>query len=110
MEFKVTGLQQWALDHPVPTQYDIVLALGIIHKLEHPSIGMAWAADSASDLLCFRAPAHANRLPSGDYIIKAKHFDNTVNVPEMMRSKGFVDEGTIEGVRGESVQYWRRKK
>lgn len=110
MKFKVTYLQDWVATHPAPVQYDIVLALGIIHKMEDPAKIMEWTADAAKDLLCFRAPAWADSLPNGDYLIRSKHFPrNAVNVPELMRSKGFVDEGTFHGVRGESVQYWRRK-
>ena len=44
-------------EHLVSEQYDIVLALGIIHKLEDPNIPMRYAARSAKSLVCFRAPA-----------------------------------------------------
>lgn len=91
-------------------KYDIVLALGIIHKLHDPSVPMAFAADSCADLLCFRAPAAKGNLPKGEYVIKSKFTTNECNVPRLMRERGFVDEGTFPGVRGESVQYWRRKR
>ncbi len=88
---------------------DIVLALGIIHKLDDPNVPMAFAADCAKELLCFRAPAKVT--PEGaDYLVKSKFKDNVCNVPKLMREKGFADEGTVPGVRGEGVQYWRRKK
>lgn len=83
--------------------YDIVLALGIIHKLPDPGIGMAFAARSASDLLLFRAPAKA-----GDGIVASKHTGVECNVPKIMEDHGFFEEKLIPGVRGEAVQYWRR--
>ena len=85
-------------------QYDIVLALGIIHKLHDPGVPMRFAAQSARDLLIFRAPAKSK---SG--IIKSKHTDVTCDVNAIMESEGFVEEKKIAGVRGESAQYWRRK-
>lgn len=95
--------------NPMPPQFDIVLALGIIHKLEDPKVPMAWAARSASDLLCFRAPAR-KEAEGKDYTIKSKHGNAVCNVPKTMRNAGFFDEGVVNGVRGEAVQYWRRKK
>lgn len=84
-------------------QFDIVLALGIIHKLDDPAIPLVFAARSARSLVCFRAPAHAY-----DGVVKAKHSGKVCNVPEIMTREGFVDEKLIKGVRGEAVQYWRR--
>jgi cyclopropane fatty-acyl-phospholipid synthase-like methyltransferase len=108
MEFIGAHLGLWVDAHPEPEKFDIVLALGIIHKLEDPEIPLKWAALSARSLLCFRAPAYIEK--SGrDYLVKAKHSDNRCNVPKTMRAAGFVDEGVIPGVRGESVQYWRRR-
>lgn len=102
-------LGEYIAKNPKPEQFDIVLALGIVHKLEDPNVPMKWAAAAAADLLCFRAPAR--KEPEGaDYTIKAKHGNLVCNVPKTMRQAGFVDEGTIRGVRGEAVQYWRRKR
>ena len=86
-------------------QYDIVLALGIIHKLHDPVVPLRFAAQSARDLLVFRAPAKKY-----DGLIKSKHTDAKCNVPEVMKSEGFVEEKLILGVRGEACQYWRRVK
>lgn len=85
-------------------QYDIVLALGIIHKLHDPAIALRFAAASAKDLMLFRAPAKAT-----GGIVKSKHTDATCDVPKIMTESGFVEEQLIEGVRGEAVQYWRRQ-
>lgn len=88
--------------------FDIVLALGIIHKMHEPEQLLRWAARSALRLLCFRAPAFVE--PKGaDYIVRAKHSQAVVNVPATMRSEGFRDEGTVPGARGEGVQYWYRE-
>ena len=85
-------------------QYDIVLALGIIHKLEDPGVPLRFAAKSARELLVFRAPAKKY-----DGLIKSKFTDSMCNVPEIMAEEGFLEEQLIPGVRGEAAQYWRRK-
>lgn len=95
--------------NPEPERFDIVLALGIIHKLRDPAVPLAWAARSTADLMCFRAPARKEKVGE-DYLIKSKFSDATVNVPALMRAEGFVDEGVFNGVRGEAVQYFRRKQ
>lgn len=84
-------------------QYDIVLALGVIHKLPDPNVPLRFAAASAKNLLLFRAPAikHGGK-------VKSKHGDAMCDVNAVMSEMGFVDEKTIQGVRGEAVQYWRR--
>ena len=86
-------------------EFDIVLALGIIHKLHDPGVPMRFAAQSAKDLVIFRAPAKTY-----DGMIKSKFRDTKCNVPEIMASEGFVEEKLIPGVRGEAAQYWRRQK
>lgn len=108
MEFICSHLGDYIVGNPDPQRFDIVLCLGIIHKLDDPNIPMVWAARAASDLLCFRAPAKVERWGQ-DYLVKSKFQDATCNVPKTMREQGFVDEGTVPGVRGEGVQYWRRK-
>lgn len=85
-------------------QYDIVLALGIIHKLEDPAIPLRFAAQSARSLVVFRAPAKKY-----DGLIKSKHSDIKCDVPKIMKSEGFIETALIEGVRGEAAQYWRRR-
>tara|TARA_R110000868_G_scaffold103974_1_gene286007 strand:- start:202 stop:759 length:558 start_codon:yes stop_codon:yes gene_type:complete len=84
--------------------YDIVLALGIIHKLHDPAVPLRFAANSAKSLVLFRAPAKKY-----DGLIKSKHTEYKVNVPKLMQAEGFAEERLITGVRGEAVQYWRRK-
>lgn len=93
-------------------QFDIVLALSIAHKITDPSVLVRFAARSAKDLVCFRGPGSETlRGENGTIIAKHGHPDHgrlACNVPEVMQSEGFVLERTINGVRGESVEYWRR--
>ena len=105
VELIQSHLGQWINRHPDPEAFDIVLALGIIHKLDDPGVPLAWAARSAKDLLLFRAPAAET-----NGVILAKHTKTPCNVPEVLRRAGFRDEMKIKGVRGEAVQYWRRNQ
>jgi SAM-dependent methyltransferase len=108
MQFHCAHLDEWAAGHPQPEAFDVVLALGIIHKLHDPAVPLRFAAASARSLLCFRAPAPTSKSHAGDYVVKSKFTHHAVNVPETMRSMGFSEGETIAGVRGEAVQYWWR--
>lgn len=103
--FRQAHLDDYIAEQVEIRQYDIVLALGIIHKLRDPGIPLEFAARSARDLMLFRAPAKAT-----DGVIRSKHSTAEVNVPEVMARNGFVEEKLIPGVRGEACQYWRRVK
>ncbi len=105
MQFRQWNLCEAQPESPMP--HDVVLALGIIHKLEYPERGLRFAARSAKDLLLLRCG-----LKMSDGIIKAKHFKaNTANVRLVMGEEGFVLEKTLMGPfpHRESVEYWRRK-
>lgn len=102
-------LGDYIMANPQPDRFDIVLVLGIIHKLPDPAVPMAWAARATAELLCFRAPARKEKA-GADYSIKSKFSNASVNVPALMRAGGFIDDGVVAGVRGEAVQYFRRKK
>lgn len=104
MRFEQAHLAAWAESHPQPEPFDVVLALGIIHKLHDPKMALAFAARSARLLLCFRAPAVAT-----EGIVKSKFTAKAVNVPKQMAGYGFREGDTIPGVRGEAVQYWWRE-
>jgi len=88
---------------PIVEQFDIVLALGVIHKLHDPSIPLRFAARSCKRLICYRAPA-----ASVNGVIRSKHSKMPCDVPAILKEEGFVEGETINGVRGEAVQYWRR--
>lgn len=108
VEFRRAHLGEYVVANPQHERFDIVLALGIIHKLEDPNQPMGFAADCAKTLLCFRAPAKTGKAGE-DYVVKSKFSNKVCNVPALMRARGFVDQGTVPGVRGEGVQYWERK-
>lgn len=109
MEFEQAYLQDWIAAHEPPMVFDIVLALGIIHKLYDPAVPLRWAARSCGDLLLFRAPANA-----WDGWVTAKHkakdspARGRCHVPTVMTEEGFRFERKIPGARGEAVEYWRR--
>lgn len=103
IEFRCAHLDDYIAAHPAPEAFDIVLALGIIHKLHNPKVPLDFAARSARALVCFRAPAKAT-----DGVVWSKHSDVGVNVPKTLRGHGFREGDTIPGVRGEAVQYWWR--
>lgn len=105
VEFICAELSKWARTHPDPERFDIVLALGVIHKLAHMEPALRWAASSCSDLFCFRSGA----IGDSDYTVTNKRKTDTINVPVIMRSCGFKDEGRVmHGPKREIVHYWRR--
>lgn len=105
MRFLHADLADFAKRHPQPRLFDIVLALSIIHKLPDPNVVMLFAARSAKDLVCFRAPIWA---ADGKVGSKRSQSSNICDVPRLMAREGFVDDGTFKSARGEKVQYWRR--
>lgn len=109
MRFERAYLQDWIPAHDPPEVFDIVLCLGIAHKVADPSTVLRFACRSSRDLVLFRAPAHAW---NGN--ITAKHGNRgtpriTVHVPTVMGEEGFALERHISGARGEGVEYWRRR-
>lgn len=107
MRFVCANLKDYIPAHPDHPRFDIVLALGIIHKLPDPAVPLRFAAKCAKTLLLFRAPGR-EKLKRWDGTIKAKHGGLPCNVPQIMQDEGFVEERLINGVRGEAAQYWRR--
>jgi 2-polyprenyl-3-methyl-5-hydroxy-6-metoxy-1,4-benzoquinol methylase len=85
-------------------QYDIVLALGVLHKLRHPAPGVRWAARSARHLFVFRPKGGVT-----DGTVRSKHFeDNVCNAHDILREEGFRLERVTHGGPGETVETWRR--
>lgn len=94
------GLPRW-----LHSQYDIVLALAILHKLREPeaAIRMAASAVAPGGVLVIRLPV------GSDGEIRYKHdkiqvADTRVVLPEM----GLRLEADVEGPRTERVHYWRK--
>jgi 2-polyprenyl-3-methyl-5-hydroxy-6-metoxy-1,4-benzoquinol methylase len=108
VDLHCAALQAWMPEHPPAlNRFDIVLALGIIHKLENPGAPLQWAADSTNELLCFRGPGR-EALNKWNGVIKAKYGDGTVHVPTTLKQSGLTLVESFSGVRNEGVQYWRR--
>jgi 2-polyprenyl-3-methyl-5-hydroxy-6-metoxy-1,4-benzoquinol methylase len=107
MAFICSELKTWIDQHPQPEQFDIVLALGIAHKLHDPADLMSFACRSAKELVVFRSPGKKSLAWDGN--IKAKHRDTTCHVPTLMTAHGFVVGETLPSAREEMAQYWWRE-
>lgn len=105
VRFVRSHLQDYMPAHEPPEQFDVVLILGIIHKIEDPGWPLGFACRSARDLILFRGPARA-----GNGIVTSKHGKQSVHVPTVMYRYGFRLEKRIAGARNEGVEYWRREK
>jgi len=103
VSFRQAHLKHWVAQHPDPEQYDIVLALGIVHKFHQPADAAHFVARSARNLICFRAPGGV-----WDGIVKSKHTGKSCDWFEIMAQHNFVREQTIRGDFDEGVEYWRR--
>lgn len=86
-------------------KFDIVLALGVIHKLKFPAVGVWLACGMSCGSVVIRYPAYAE---SARQIIRSKHYGNTVYVPEIMEQACFELASTTDGPHGERVEYWAR--
>jgi len=109
MKFIVSGLEELAAQQTAGGevwQYDIVLALGVTHKLQRPDVGVTFAARASRDLVLYRAKGGVR-----DGIVRSKHFKNNFcDAHAIMREHRFELERVVEGGgRGETVEYWRRK-
>jgi len=104
MRFECAHMDNWIASHEPPDLFDIVLCLGIAHKVREPRTVMRFSCRSARDLVCFRAPAK-----NWDGWFAAKHSGRKCHVPTVMAEHGFAFEKKAEGQRGEAVEYWRRK-
>ena len=96
-------LAEWALSHPDPEQYDIVLALSIIHKIKDPAAALTWALKSCKETILLRPP-----IWSTGGIIGSKHSAETANVPAIMAAQGFRQGIVVDAALGEHIEYWHR--
>lgn len=93
------------MEIPGQRQFDIVLALAVVHKLWNVEHALTRVAKMTDDLLVFRWP----RWMGKDNILRSKHDPNEfVRVPTELKRTGFVLERSEKGPRDERVQYWRR--
>lgn len=89
-----------------PERFDLVLALGIIHKLQDPATAMRFAAASAGELLLLRG----GRCLVNGIIARKRRREITVDAHAILVGAGFRLEKTVTGPAPhcEDVEYWRR--
>ena len=111
MSFHLASIAQFE-NEPIPNpfgveQYDIVLALGVAHKLEHPRVAIEVAARYCKDLMLLR-----RGLRQVDGVVSSKHFNNKADTHAILRDNGFEMEKLVKGPAPffEAVEYWRRQK
>lgn len=92
--------------NPEPVKFDIVLALGIAHKLHDPGSCIAFAAKSAKELVVFRGPGKKGMYWDGT--LKAKFGSGQCHVPTIFKEAGFREGETLDSAHGERAQYWWR--
>ena len=87
-------------------QYDIVLALAVLHKLKDPSSAARRLADACRNLLVLRMPPEM-----GHCIIDGRSGCKPHAIDLVLIAAGFELERTAyDGPFGEFVSYWRRKQ
>ena len=93
------GLPHWAAE-----EYDIVLALAILHKLDWPSRMLDAVAGVSAGLLVIRLPVHG-----ANGVIRSKYVPERVtDLTLELTMRGFTLIATEPGPRKEPVQYWQR--
>lgn len=96
------------LNHVTPeeatTKYDIVLALGVLHKCQDPEPRVRWAVQSCSGLFLFRSKGGET-----GGVVRSKHFKRRwCSAWDILKLAGFRLEKTVKGANGEKVEYWRK--
>jgi cyclopropane fatty-acyl-phospholipid synthase-like methyltransferase len=105
MTFEVRDLRKVNIES-VERGYDIVLSLGVAHKLKYPGDGIRYAARSGKDLVLVGLTNYGEAKRG---VLRSKHYrDNTCNVYDIMREEGFEDFQVLDRSRGETVIYWRK--
>lgn len=94
------------LNKPPPVrQFDIVLALGVCHKLADPAVGVHFAAQSAREYLLLRSGVRESKG-----VINSKISGKKVHAHKILQDYGFTLEQRVYGHPkwNEEVQYFRR--
>lgn len=107
VEFVVHELKAWIDRHPDPEQFDIVLCLGIAHKIMDPGACIEFAAKSARELVVFRGPGKKGMFWDGT--LMAKFGGAKCHVPTIFKKHGFVEGETLDSAHGERAQYWHKQ-
>jgi len=90
-------------DPRLAVQFDVVLALAILHKLHEPVAALAVLAPIARELFVVRLPVGSQ----GQFHSKHRAH-KVIDLGVEMPRHGFKLERTEIGPRTERVQYWRR--
>jgi SAM-dependent methyltransferase len=98
------NLSHYMEENPEPERFDIVLALGIMHKMGDMAAALRWSARCAKDLYLLRPPGYA----SADGYFRNKKRSDMVHAPTVLSIAGFTEQKRIQGAHGEHVEYWRR--
>lgn len=101
MSFVLTDIRDPQPNYAV----DIVLALGVIHKMKFPEVGVRFAAKASIGLLLLRSGRGAT-----NGVIRSKHHGNACDSHAILKAEGFVLEKVVDGPkdRHEPTEYWRR--
>lgn len=104
IEFRQCNINEQAAD--IHIKADIVLCLGIAHKMHEPVRAIDLAARAARELVLIRS----GRASDGNGVIRAKHRGQTCDSHAFMKAAGFMLERVVVGPppHSEPVEYWRR--
>lgn len=97
--FEVGDANTWG----PPMQYDIVIALGLLHKLRDPSATCWRLASACRDLMVIRLPP--KHAPT---IIDARSDNRPYHIGNVMKGAGFALEQVTRGHLDEWCGFWRR--
>lgn len=87
--------------------YEIVLALGVAHKLPEPRVGIRYAAAASSDLVLVRMSRRMGSKRNA-HVLQSKRGPGSCNVTDEMSAAGFRLEHIDLGPREETVHYYRK--
>lgn len=101
-DYAANGFDNWD-----PQSFDIVIACGIAHKLNEPSVAVRFSAWCAKDLVLMRC----GRGQVGKIIRSKYHASGVCDSHAIMDECGFALEKVVAGHErfAEDVEYWRRK-
>jgi hypothetical protein len=94
-----------AIAEATPLQFDIALALAILHKLRRPEDLIAYICKTTRELVVVRLPSGSSGV-----IVDARSKLRPIDVVQLFAAGGFALERSIDGPRREQVCYFRRKR
>lgn len=81
-------------------QYDIVLALAVVHKMADPQRVLRYLAGICRERAVIRLPQGSSGF------FRTKHHNVPCDVNRVLQESGLRLDGTAAGPRGEQVQHW----